>query len=112
MVFISLRKKLILLLGDLRSAVSLLAMCSVDKKLIDSDFLCSSESSLDIFHFLGKILYAKRLEKADKKWELAESKLRADVKSEYRREFPPKEDTNTLSRSSTLFNATVNSKTS
>jgi hypothetical protein len=89
--------------------MSLVDVCCVRKKLVNSDFVCPSDTPIDIFHFLGKILYAKRLDTADEDWEAAESRLDENVKPEYRREFPPKDDLSELSRASTLSNSAVGS---
>lgn len=94
-------------LGDLKSAMSLLEFCRVNEKMVNSDFVCTSDTPIDIFHFLGKILYAKRLDVKNKAWNDVEGKLAENVKPEYRRKFSPKDDLSELSRASTLSNSAV-----
>lgn len=87
--------------------MSLVDICCVSKRLVNSDFVCPNDTPIDLFHFLGKILYAKRLDKADKAWEAVEALLDENVKPDYRRELPTKDDLSELSRSSTLSNSAV-----
>jgi hypothetical protein len=94
-------------LGDLKSAMSLVEVCCVKKKLVNSEFVCSSDTPMDIFHFLGKILYAKRLEESYESWDATESLLDENVKPEYRRQLPSKDDLAELSYASTLSNSAV-----
>ncbi|KAI6184068.1 hypothetical protein M3Y97_00556700 [Aphelenchoides bicaudatus] len=93
--------------GDLRSAMSVLQISCVDKKKFNADFLIPSDPSVDLFHFLGKILYAKRSEDADEEWARLESKLSDKVKPIYRREFPPKNDVSMLMQASSLSNSAL-----
>jgi hypothetical protein len=87
--------------------MSVLEVCCVDRKLAVMDFLRPSDTPIDIFHFLGKILYAKRLETASERWKAIEGQLDENVKPEYRREFPPKDDLSTLAQTSSLSNSAV-----
>lgn len=79
----------------------------MDKRLVNLEFLSTPNPTLDLFRFLGKIIYAKRLDVADEKWALTENRLQESVKDEYRREFPPKEDPNVLAKSSFLSDSAV-----
>jgi hypothetical protein len=87
--------------------MSLLEMCCVKKRLVDMKSLSSNNNGLHLFSLLGKILYAKRLPEMDEKWMSTESKLHKNVKKEYRRNLPPKEDLNELAQSSMLRFSTV-----
>ncbi|MFH4979049.1 hypothetical protein AB6A40_005758 [Gnathostoma spinigerum] len=76
--------------GDIRCAVNNLQL-SIDenRSLVNDVKLCSSSSQTDVFHSLGKLLYAKRLESADRSWTETENLLSKNL-LQYRRDCPPK----------------------
>jgi hypothetical protein len=74
---------------------------------VNPNFLGSADLPLDLFHYLGKILYAKRQDASNPKWKAIEQKLNENVKPEYRRALPPKEDLTWLTVASPLPGNTV-----
>lgn len=53
-------------------------------------------NQLELFHFIGKVMYAKRAETSNKQWQLSESKLNPNAWRRYARPIPPKDDLNRL----------------
>jgi hypothetical protein len=51
---------------------------------------------LELFHFIGKVMYAKRAESADQRWEQIEKRLHPSAWRKYARPLPPKDDLNWL----------------
>lgn len=51
---------------------------------------------VQFFHFLGKIMYAKRSDVYDEKWTKTEKKLCRKALAKRGRSYPPKEDVNQL----------------
>uniref|UniRef100_A0A1I8C091 ATPase_AAA_core domain-containing protein n=1 Tax=Meloidogyne hapla TaxID=6305 RepID=A0A1I8C091_MELHA len=62
----------------------------------------ASSDQLELFHFIGKIMYAKRAEKPTKEWLNNESKLNLNLKRIYGRPLPPKDDLNKLIETSPI----------
>jgi len=60
------------------------------------------QSHLEQFHFIGKIIYAKRMENADPKWLKMESRLDPSIQASHSRPFPPKENVDHLIDSSPI----------
>jgi hypothetical protein len=60
------------------------------------------QSHLEQFHFIGKIIYAKRMENADSKWLKMESRLDPSIQANHFRPFPPKENVDHLIDSSPI----------
>ncbi|CAK5074892.1 unnamed protein product [Meloidogyne enterolobii] len=61
-----------------------------------------ASDQLELFHFIGKIMYAKRAEKPTEKWLENESKLNFNLKRIYGRPLPPKDDLNKLIETSPI----------
>lgn len=65
-----------------------------------------SPQNVDFFHFIGKLLYAKRAESADDRWTRCEAMLRPECRH-LARKLPPKEDLNELLSSSFISGSNV-----
>lgn len=55
-----------------------------------------AHDQLELFHFIGKIMYAKRAEKTTEQWQNNEAKLNPNFQRKYGRPYPPKDDLNWL----------------
>ena len=58
--------------------------------------LIYSATSVDLFHFIGKILYSKRAELETNDWKKCEQCLRKQVAKKWSRPFPPKDNVHDL----------------
>src|SRR4051812_33894527 len=57
------------------------------------DSLCQFPSNhLELFHFVGKVMYSKRAELASEMWTKSEQKLSPKSRKKFGRPFPPKDD--------------------
>lgn len=56
----------------------------------------SSNVHVELFHFIGKLMYAKRAEFADKRWLKCEKMLLKNSRPKFGRLLPPKDDINQL----------------
>ncbi|KAH7727297.1 CRE-HPR-17 protein [Aphelenchoides avenae] len=91
--------------GDIRAALNAIEYSQTGSKLLHADSV-QSPKHLDFFHFIGKLLYAKRAEAVDDKWTRAESLLRNECRH-LARDVPPKDDLNELLASSFMSGANV-----
>lgn len=96
-----------LFLGDIRKAVNSIAFSAVIPQTSSS----KTSQHLELFHFLGKIMYAKRAEKADNFWTKCEDRLVPRLKAAgFGRKFPPKDDINQLISTSYVSGSFVGAK--
>uniref|UniRef100_A0AC35FG21 Cell cycle checkpoint protein RAD17 n=1 Tax=Panagrolaimus sp. PS1159 TaxID=55785 RepID=A0AC35FG21_9BILA len=77
--------------GDIRSAINNIQFSTFNKSYKGG--LATSVSHLNIFHYIGKILYAKRADSSTQEWRNTENKL---MVSKWKRQFPPKDNLNYL----------------
>uniref|UniRef100_A0A914Z4Q6 Cell cycle checkpoint protein RAD17 n=1 Tax=Panagrolaimus superbus TaxID=310955 RepID=A0A914Z4Q6_9BILA len=77
--------------GDIRCAINNIQFSTISKAYKGG--LSTAFNQIPMFHFIGKVMYAKRLEASTQESRATESKL--SVKK-WRRVFPPKEDLNHL----------------
>nr|CRZ22570.1 Bm8655 [Brugia malayi] len=78
--------------GDIRTAIHNLQLCIDGRKKFSEICPLHSSTLVDPYHSLGKLLYAKRCDKADSDWKKAEGKLKIALRKTYSRDFPPKDD--------------------
>jgi len=90
--------------GDLRRAINTLAFYSraitVGSIAVNRPKSANSNSStpchFDLFHFIGKVMYANRSTEPDGLWMRCERKLRVRLAPKFSKRFPPKDDLNWL----------------
>uniref|UniRef100_A0A7E4VL95 Cell cycle checkpoint protein RAD17 n=1 Tax=Panagrellus redivivus TaxID=6233 RepID=A0A7E4VL95_PANRE len=80
--------------GDIRAAINNIYYSSTTKSFQKQ--LTENRHHLEAFHYIGKIMYSKRAEKADQNWRRSEGLLKAES---FRRPLPPKDDLNELAES-------------
>lgn len=56
----------------------------------------TSNGHVELFHFIGKLMYAKRAESANQHWLMCEKILLIKSQRKYGRPLPPKDDINYL----------------
>uniref|UniRef100_A0AAF5PV98 Cell cycle checkpoint protein RAD17 n=2 Tax=Wuchereria bancrofti TaxID=6293 RepID=A0AAF5PV98_WUCBA len=78
--------------GDIRTAIHNLQLCIDGRREFNEICPLHSSTLVDPYHSLGKLLYAKRCDKADSDWKKAEGKLKIELRKIYSRDFPPKDD--------------------
>ncbi|KAM3719038.1 Cell cycle checkpoint protein [Dirofilaria immitis] len=78
--------------GDIRTAIHNLQLCFDGSREFIEIFPLQSPILVDPYHSLGKLLYAKRCDKADDNWKKAEEKLKIELRKVYSRDYPPKDD--------------------
>lgn len=79
--------------GDIRAAINNLQLSIDEDKRIINILPLHSSALVDSFHCLGKLLYAKRCDKADNNWKTAEGFLKI---KHHARDCPPKDDISEL----------------
>uniref|UniRef100_A0A914I8L1 Phosphatidic acid phosphatase type 2/haloperoxidase domain-containing protein n=1 Tax=Globodera rostochiensis TaxID=31243 RepID=A0A914I8L1_GLORO len=93
--------------GDIRRALNTLLFSLIriqkDKRVGNESGRpqqLSGDKPLELFHFIGKVLYAKRMEKKNavqiEQWKCTEQRLGQKVREKYGRPLPPKDDLNQL----------------
>ena len=93
--------------GDIRAAICAVEMFKQHNGAIDLKFLNGEDPQVEMFHLIGKILYAKRDDKPSRAFSAAQSKLNANVRNDYRRYLPPKDQPERLVRSWPVNTPTV-----
>ncbi|VDK71724.1 unnamed protein product [Litomosoides sigmodontis] len=78
--------------GDIRAAIHNLQLCFDGNRRFNETYCLQSSVLIDPYHCLGKLLYAKRFDKADDDWKKAEEKLKIELRGLYSRDYPPKDD--------------------
>ncbi|EFO19997.2 hypothetical protein LOAG_08495 [Loa loa] len=78
--------------GDIRTAIHNLQLCFDGYREFNEICPLHSSTLVDPYHSLGKLLYAKRCNKADGDWKKAEEKLKIELRKVYSRDYPPKDD--------------------
>ncbi|CAG9534975.1 unnamed protein product, partial [Cercopithifilaria johnstoni] len=78
--------------GDIRTAIHNLQLCFDGNGGFNETCYLHSSTLVDPYHSLGKLLYAKRCDKADDDWKNAEEKLKVELRKVYSRDYPPKDD--------------------
>uniref|UniRef100_A0A915ERY3 Cell cycle checkpoint protein RAD17 n=1 Tax=Ditylenchus dipsaci TaxID=166011 RepID=A0A915ERY3_9BILA len=83
--------------GDLRKTLNMIEFFAIGRPL-SLNLLASADAHFDLFHFIGKIMYAKRATNSTDSWMKSEEKLLPKARRKIRM-FPPKEDLNELADS-------------
>ncbi|KAL3994778.1 Rad17 cell cycle checkpoint family protein [Acanthocheilonema viteae] len=78
--------------GDIRTAIHNLQLCFDGNREFDEVCCLHSSTLVNPYHSLGKLLYAKRCDKADGDWKKAEEKLKIELRKVYSRNYPPKDN--------------------
>ncbi|KAI6172143.1 hypothetical protein M3Y98_00940500 [Aphelenchoides besseyi] len=76
--------------NDLRTAMVMSNLYNKHDGKVESSFFQKSESFVQLHHYIGKVLYAKRLDKTPE-WTKSQSSMGIEVNPDDRREKPPKE---------------------
>ncbi|KAI6242700.1 hypothetical protein M3Y99_00175800 [Aphelenchoides fujianensis] len=87
--------------GDLRAALSKVELYKKYDGRVNVNFFHTCDPFLDIFHFIGKLLYGKR-EKRTSQWTAKQKLLSLAVPRKHRRDEPPKDDPADLMRTCPL----------
>uniref|UniRef100_A0A0R3RXM1 Cell cycle checkpoint protein RAD17 n=1 Tax=Elaeophora elaphi TaxID=1147741 RepID=A0A0R3RXM1_9BILA len=78
--------------GDIRTAIQNLQLCFNGNREFNEISHLHPSTLIDPYHSLGKLLYAKRCDKADDDWKKSEEKLKVELRKLHSRDYPPKDD--------------------
>ncbi|KAI1727715.1 Rad17 cell cycle checkpoint protein [Ditylenchus destructor] len=81
--------------GDFRKALNAFDYFANGQRSVNEKIPLPNTPNFELFHYIGKIMYAKRATETNERWEKSEQMLRKNAQK-FMRPLPPKEDLNEL----------------
>ncbi|KAI1720104.1 rad17 cell cycle checkpoint protein domain-containing protein [Ditylenchus destructor] len=81
--------------GDFRKALTVFDYFANGQPSVNENIPLPNTPNFELFHYIGKIMYAKRATETNERWEKSEEMLRKNAQR-FMRALPPKEDLNEL----------------